>query len=227
MSAPVSVIIPTLNAADRLGPTLGAIAEALFEGLIREVILTDGGSNDAIAEVAEASGARLITSPAGRGSQLIAGAVAARGDWFLFLHADTVLQEGWIEAMRSHVSLGPGNAGYFRLRFNSAHPLARLFETWANLRSRMAGLPYGDQGLLIHRALYTRVGGYPAIPLMEDVALARRLSGKLRGLDAVALTSAERYEADGWLTRGWRNLTTLMLYLMGRPPEELAKRYAR
>lgn len=227
MNAPVSVIIPTLNAADRIGPTLGAIAEALFDGLIREVILADGGSTDAIADVAEASGARLVMAPMGRGTQLAAGADAAVGDWLLVLHADTVLQDGWIEAVQAHMRAGPDKAGYFRLKFDSTHPMARWIEGWANIRSRIFGLPYGDQGLLIHRSLYAKVGGYPAIPLMEDVALARRLRGKLRAMRAAALTSAEKYETEGWLSRGWHNLTTLILYMLGRAPEDLARRYAR
>lgn len=227
MSAPVSIIIPTLNAADQIGPTLGAIAQALFEGLIREVILADGGSTDAISEIAEASGARLVTAPPGRGSQLAAGAQAATGDWLLFLHADTVVQTGWVEAVRHHIALGPVKAGYFKLRFDSPHPMAGTTASWANLRSRLFALPYGDQGLLIHRALYARAGGYPPIPLMEDVVLARNLRGKLREMDAVALTSAAKYDAEGWLIRGGKNLLTLTRYLLGASPEDLARSYSR
>jgi glycosyltransferase involved in cell wall biosynthesis len=94
MSAPLSVVIPTLNAADRIGPCLGALGEGLMAGLIHELIIADGGSDDAVAELADALGARLVTAPRGRGQQLAAGAQAAHGDWFLFLHADTVLPPG-------------------------------------------------------------------------------------------------------------------------------------
>ncbi|MEO1493747.1 MAG: TIGR04283 family arsenosugar biosynthesis glycosyltransferase [Pseudomonadota bacterium] len=227
MSAPVSVIIPTLNAAAEIGPCLGALGAALLEGVIREVIFADGGSDDAIADVAEETGARLVTAPRGRGSQLAAGATAAKGEWYLFLHADTVLSEGWASAVAAHMARGRDRAGYFRLAFRSDAAMAELVAGWANLRARLLGLPYGDQGLLIHRALYAEVEGYPEIPLMEDVAIARRLRGRLRGIDAVASTSAARYERRGWIRQGTRNLTTLALYLGGTAPARLDERYRR
>ncbi|NIP74728.1 MAG: glycosyltransferase, partial [Xanthomonadales bacterium] len=95
--------IPTLEAADRIGPCLGALGEAVMEGVIHEVIVADGGSEDAIGEIAEAVGARLITAQAGRGMQLAAGAKVARGRWLLFLHADTVLAPGWGAAVLAHI----------------------------------------------------------------------------------------------------------------------------
>lgn len=225
MTAPVSVVIPTLDVADRLGPCLGALGDALFEGVIREVILADGGSADAIEGVAAATGARLVTAPLGRGQQLAAGAEAARGAWLLFLHSDTVLGSGWGTAVLAHIARHPDRAGWFRLAFDTDHRMARLVAGWANWRSRWIGLPYGDQGLLVPRALYQRVGGYPPIPLMEDVALARRLRGRLSPLSAVAVTSARRYEREGWFRRGARNVGTLARYLAGVPPERLIARY--
>jgi len=227
MRAPVSVVIPTLEAAERIGPCLQALAEAMTAGVIREVILADGGSGDGIAEVAEATGAVLVAAPQGRGPQLAAGARAAQGQWFLFLHADTVLGPEWAEAARAHMQAHPDRAGYFRLRFDRGGIAARLVAGWANLRSRLFALPYGDQGLLISRRLYDKARGYPEIPLMEDVALARRLGRRrLAPIGAEAVTSAGRYAADGWLARGSRNLTTLALYFAGVAPERLARRYA-
>lgn len=225
MTAPVSVVVPTLDVADRLGPCLGALGNALFDGVIHEVILADGGSTDAIAEIAEATGAKLISAPRGRGTQLAAGAQAASGTWLLFLHADTVLGPGWGQAALAHIAGRPDRAGWFRLAFDADHRAARLVSGWANWRSRWLGLPYGDQGLLVPRALYIKVGGYPPIPLMEDVAMARRLRGRLCPLGAVAVTSAERYEREGWLRRGARNLGTLVRYFLGVPPDRLAARY--
>jgi rSAM/selenodomain-associated transferase 2 len=232
MSAPVSVVIPTLEAADRIGPCLGALGEAVMEGVIHEVIVADGGSVDAIAEVAEAVGAKLVAAPRGRGPQLAAGARAARGDWLLFLHADTVLSPGWGAAVLAHIQARPGQAGYFTLQFdapgNRPSPMARIVAGWANLRSALFALPYGDQGLLVSRALYDMTGGYQSIPLMEDVALARRIGRRrLARLRVAAVTSAARYAADGWLWRGWRNLTTLALYFIGVDPERLARRYSQ
>jgi rSAM/selenodomain-associated transferase 2 len=227
MSAPVSVIIPTLNAADAIGPCLGAVAEALTSGILREVILTDGGSSDAIEDVAEAVGARLIRGAPGRGAQLARGAEAARGSWLLFVHADTVLGHGWVEAVQRHIAAAPDRAGWFRLRFDEETAPARAVASWANFRSSALGLPYGDQALLVPAGLYRKLGGHPEIPLMEDVALARRLRGLLRPLGAEAVTSAERYRREGWLNRGARNLSTLALWRMGVSPETLAKRYER
>lgn len=230
MSAPVSVVIPTLDDAARIGPCLGALTEGMVNGLIAELVLADGGSGDAIAGLAEAAGARLIEAPRGRGTQLAAGARAARSDWLLFLHADTVLAHGWSGAAARHIACGPGRAGWFRLAFDSRHPMARVTAAWANLRSR-AHLPFGDQGLLISRALYDEAGGYPEIPLMEDVALARRLGRALTPLDATAVTSAERYLRDGWLRHGARNLSRQALWMLGAPSlhraERLAGRYRR
>ncbi|MHA1529615.1 MAG: TIGR04283 family arsenosugar biosynthesis glycosyltransferase [Alphaproteobacteria bacterium] len=228
MTAPVSIVIPTLEAADRIGPCLGALSEGLMSGLIHELIIADGGSRDTVAELADAIGARLVTAPRGRGQQLAAGARAAHGDWFLFLHADTVLAPGWSEVVRSHIANGPQRAGYFALRFDTPATMGRLVAAWANLRSALFALPYGDQGLLVSRLLYRQAGGYRPIPLMEDVALVRRIGRRrLTRLGAAAVTRAERYAADGWLRRGWRNLTTLALYFLGAAPERLARRYAQ
>ncbi|MEM9063416.1 MAG: TIGR04283 family arsenosugar biosynthesis glycosyltransferase [Pseudomonadota bacterium] len=226
MSAPVTVVIPTLNVADRIGPCLGALGEAVFEGLLAEVIFADGGSSDEIDAVAGEVGARLVNSEKGRGTQLCAGAAAARSGWLLFLHADSVLDAGWHEAVRQHLATRPEHAGWFRLKFDSDAWQARAVERWANLRARIFGLPYGDQGLLIPRRLYDRVGGFPDIPLMEDVAIARKLGRRrLAALECSIATSAERYERDGWFRRGSRNLSTLALYLAGRSPESLVRRY--
>lgn len=228
MPAPVSIVIPTLNAAGRIGPCLGALVPAALDGLLREVILADGGSEDGIADIAAAAGATLLTARRGRGAQLAAGARRASGAWLLFLHADTVLQPGWIAAVRRHIARDPARAAHFDLAFDAGGAAAAATARWANLRSRLFALPYGDQGLLIPARLYGEIGGYPDIALMEDVALVRRLGRRrLARLDACAATSAERYLREGWLRRGRCNLTTLLLYLLGAPPEKLAARYER
>ena len=224
MRAPISVIIPTLDCAASLGPTLACAFDGMMAGLVGEVVLADGGSTDGIAEVARETGARLVSGPRGRGAQLAAGAEAATGDWFLFLHADTTLSPGWQDTLRSHITT-QGTAAHFRLRFDDPGAPARLVAGWANLRSRLFSLPYGDQGLLISRALYTSIGGYPAIPLMEDVAIARALRGQLTALPVTATTSAAKYHRDGWTRRGTRNLWLLTRYLLGADPEALARAY--
>lgn len=224
MRAPLSIVIPTLNATQGIGPCIGALVPGVVDGLVRELVISDGGSRDGIDAVAEAAGAALVTGPSGRGGQLRRGAEAARGEWLLFLHADTVLSADWVAAVRRHMEAAPETAGWFRLAFDDGGAAAGWTAGWANWRSRLLGLPYGDQGLLVRRDVYRAAGGHPDQPLMEDVALVRRL--KTREMAAAARTSAERYRRDGWLRRGWRNLSTLCLWYLGASPERLARRYA-
>lgn len=219
MRAPISVIIPTLNAADRLPGCLQSLMEGLEMELLREVIISDGGSDDATPQIADAWGAVLLSTPASRGRQLAHGCVAAKGEWLLVLHADTQLAPGWTGAVRQHMLRQ--QAGWFRLRFDQG---GRMVSRWANLRAQF-GLPYGDQGLLLPKDLYASVGGYPEIPLMEDVALARALRGHMQAIDAVAVTSSEKYRKQGWLRRGAHNLLLLLRYFGGADPEQLARAY--
>lgn len=214
----ISVIIPALNAAATLGPCLAALSEA------DEIIVVDGGSTD--STVAEASGARLLRSPPGRGLQLAAGAAAAKGGWLLFLHADTRLAPGWREAVERHIGRRPDSAACFRFRLDSADRRARLIEAAVALRVRLLALPYGDQGLLVPRRLYNEIGGYRPLPLMEDVDLVRRIGARrIARLDADAITSAERWRRDGWLRRSARNLICLGLYRCGMSAERVARLY--
>ena len=225
MSAPITVIIPTLNAAAHLPATTEALLPGLTDGLIAGLILSDGGSTDGIETLAKELGARLVTGPKGRGGQIKRGVEASRSPWLLILHADTQLSENWSKIAAVHIAKHPDKAGWFQLAFRARGIAPALVAKGANLRSKHLGLPYGDQGLLIPRDLLAQVGGFPDIPLMEDVALARRLKGRLRPLDAAARTSAERYESEGWVRRVARNLGTLARYGLGASPEVLKKRY--
>ena len=228
MRAAVSVVIPTLNAAAGLPGCLAALMEGVEAGVVRELIIADGGSDDATLTIADEVGARVVHARASRGGQLRQGAAAAQGEWLLFLHADSVLAPGWSAVVLAHVAAGDQAAGFFRLRFDTVDWRARLVAGWANLRSGWAGLPFGDQGLLIARDLYDRVGGFADIPLMEDVAMARALGrGRLTMLEATLRTSAGRYEREGWLRRGARNLGLQLRFFSGVSPERLAERYRR
>ncbi len=224
MRAPISIIIPTLNAAQALPACLHSLGEGLNAGLIRELIISDGGSEDATLKIAEAAGARVVTGAPSRGGQLRRGCAAAEGGWLLILHADSHLAPGWSSSVEA--ALVRHGAYHFRLAFDADGPMAAFVAGWANLRSRAFGLPYGDQGLLLDRATLDAAGGYPDIPLMEDVALVRRL-GRVRALAATAVTSAEKYQRQGWLRRGARNLLTLARYFAGTDPAALARSYRR
>lgn len=226
MRAPLSIVIPTLNAAESLAPCLQALMEGLQTGLIRDLVISDGGSSDQTPEIAEEAGAELVTGPASRGGQLRRGAAAAKGGWLLFLHADTQLAPGWSEAVRTHMEAHGDKAGWFALEFDRRGGAARWVAGWANLRAGALGLPFGDQGMLIPRTLYEAVGGYPEVPLMEDVAIARAIGrGRMRRLPSIARTSARKYVQEGWLRRGWRNLWLQLRFFAGASPEQLSRRY--
>ena len=217
----LSVVLPTLNAAATLPDTVAALGEDADE-----IVVCDGGGTDGTARLAESLGARVVTGPRGRGAQLAAGIGAARGTWLLLLHADTRLAPGWGAVARRHMAADPGRAGYFRFALASGDPRARRLERLVAWRCRVLALPYGDQGLLVSRDLLDMVGGIRPLPLMEDVDLVRRLGRhRLWPLDADAMTSAARWERDGWVRRSARNLACLSLYLGGVPPRLIARVY--
>lgn len=227
MRAPLSIIIPTLNAEAFLPGALSALIEGLEAGLVRELVVSDGGSQDASCDIARGAGAEVVVGAPGRGGQLARGAAIAGGRWLLFLHADSWPAPGWSRALAAHMQDHPDQAACLRLRFRASGAGAGLTAGWANFRTRVLGLPYGDQGLLISRALYDQVGGFADMALMEDVAMARALRGRLRLLAHEISTDASRYQAQGWIRRGARNWLTLARYMAGADPRELVRSYRR
>jgi rSAM/selenodomain-associated transferase 2 len=211
----LSVVIPTLNAVDTLAATLGSVTDA------DEVVVVDGGSSDGTRALATSLGAKVVQAPRGRGAQLAHGVEVAMGDWLLLLHGDTRLAPGW-----SRVTPSTGRAGYYRFTLDSDDPRARRLERLVAWRCRLFALPYGDQGLLMHRDLLQQVGGIKPLPLMEDVDLVRRLGRRrLLPLDVAAVTSAEKWERQGWYRRSLRNFGCLTLYFVGVPPRTIARLY--
>ncbi|MEE9329789.1 MAG: TIGR04283 family arsenosugar biosynthesis glycosyltransferase [Parvularculaceae bacterium] len=228
----VSIIIPTLNAARDLPACLSALMPGVLSGLVREVVISDGGSDDPVADIADASGARFICTAPGRGAQLAAGADVAKGDWLLFLHADTGLAPDWPKNVSTFIAATgtARRAGYFQLGFDSPKKAARRVARGANLRAKIFKLPYGDQGLLIRKHHYASLGGYQPLPLFEDVDLVRRLvktdgRASLVALQSKAITSPDRYERDGYTKRVLKNFTYITRYFLGIAPEKIAAKY--
>ena len=214
----LSIVIPTLNAARTLPQTLAALGPG------HEVIIADSGSTDGTQGLA--AGAVLLHGPRGRGAQIAAGVAAAGADWVLILHADTRLGDGWGQAAQSHIRAAPGRAGYFRFRLDSVDARARRLEQAVAWRCRTLALPYGDQGLLVSKALLAECGGIRPLPLMEDVDLVSRLGRRrLAPLPIDATTSAARWERDGWARRSLTNVSLLALWYLGMPPDRIARLY--
>ena len=214
-----------------LQPTLTALVPGVVNGAVREVIIVDGGSTDRTLDIAEAAGTEIVRSERGRGNQLQAGAENARSDWLLFLHADTVLEVGWedeVAAFIERVDTGqrPETAAAFRFVLDDLGFLPRLIETGVAWRCTLLRMPYGDQGLLLPRRLYNKVGGFKTMPLLEDVDINRRL-GRRRMviLRSGAVTSAIRYKRDGYFRRVLRNWTCLAMYYCRVPLRHIERMY--
>ena len=195
-----------------------------------EIVVVDGGSDDTTNAVANAYGVRVLQAQRGRGQQLARGAEEARGDWLLFLHADTVLEPGWGEALEAFAA-APENverAGVFRFALDDPSSSARRLERIVAWRSRVMALPYGDQGLFLSRSFYRVLGGFRPLPLFEDVDIIRRIGPQgFAMLNVRAVTSAVRYSGSGYLIRSARNLSCLGLYFLGVPPRTIVRFYGQ
>jgi rSAM/selenodomain-associated transferase 2 len=219
----LSVIIPTLNEADHVAR---AIASAWSCGAM-EVIVADGASCDDTTIIAERQAARVVRAPRGRALQQNAGAREAHGDLLLFLHADNRLDEACGPQIARAAAGRDFVAAAFRQRIDAQGWMYRLLE-WGNAaRARHLEQPYGDQGLLIRRDAFERLGGFPEVALMEDVLLVRKVRkiGKVLLLRGPLHVSGRRWQRHGVIRQTLRNWTLLAALSLGASPDALARFY--
>jgi rSAM/selenodomain-associated transferase 2 len=219
----LSVIVPALNEADVLAATLERVRGA--EGI--EIIVVDGGSRDSTSELAALAGATVLQVAGGRAAQQNAGAAAANGRYLLFLHADTVLPDGYADMIRMALDTPSTVAGAFRFRTDDSRTLVRLVEWGTNIRSAILQLPYGDQGLFMAKRVFLELGGFAALPIMEDFDFVRRLRrrGNIVTLPEAVITSARRWQQLGVLRTTLRNQVMIAGFFAGVSPERLAHLY--
>ena len=222
---PLSIILPVLNKAAGIAETLAALQPLRARGC--EVIVADGGSTDGSPELARPLADRVVASPRGRARQQNAGAAEATGDVLLFLHADTRLPADADRLVVDGLRASGRGWGRFGVRLTGRHPMLRVIERMIGARSRLSGIATGDQAIFVRREWFARAGGFPDIPLMEDVALSKALKrlGPPLCLRETVLTSSRRWEARGiWRTMAlmWR---LRLEFWLGADPERLAERY--
>lgn len=225
MTVSLSVIIPALNEEKHLPDTLAVVCAAD----ISEVIVVDGGSNDQTVMLARTAGCTVLTCPPGRARQLNHGAAAASGELLLFVHADTLLPRNFPSRVRQTMAQPDVALGAFSLAIDSVRPGLTLIARVANIRSRFCNLPYGDQALFTSRTLFTAIGGFPAMEIMEDFVFVRRMQqlGRVVLLPEKVITSARRWQNIGPIRTTLINQLIVCGYSLGVPPAKLARWYQR
>ena len=220
----ISVVIPVFNEEKAIGAALGA----LLPLAPHESIVVDGGSDDRTAEICASFGVRVLASDRGRGRQMNAGAARATGDVLLFLHADTRLPHSAFRDIAAALENPQYVGGRFDLELDGKHWMLPVIGALINCRSRATGVGTGDQAMFVRRETFMRLGGYPEIALMEDIALCRSLKrqGQLASLRSRVVTSARRWEREGV----WRTICKMWLlklcYFAGVAPARLKPFYA-
>lgn len=220
----LSIIVPALDEAAGMEACLAPLQALRARGV--EVIVVDGGSGDATRELAAPLADRVIESPRGRARQMNAGAQAARGDVLLFLHADTLLVADADALVAAAIERG-ARWGRFDVAIAGSNPLLRVVACSMNLRSRFSGIATGDQAMFVKRDALREAGGFPDIPLMEDVALSRALKriGPPACLRQRVVTSGRRWERRGPLRTILLMWRLRLAYAAGADPRTLAHRY--
>jgi glycosyltransferase involved in cell wall biosynthesis len=217
----ISVVIPVVNAERLLARCFDSLVPAAVRGVVREVIVADGGSADATLAIADAAGAHIVQAGRSRGARMAAGAEKARSDWILFLHPETALEPGWdseVEAFLRRALPERPRAAAFRFALEDFGAPARRAEAKAAFRSRVLGLPYGEQALLVPRRLYRKVGGYRDLDRLEDADIVRRI-GRRRLVLLRSRAVMREPPPRGWL----KAMTLPLLHLLRVPSSVMAK----
>lgn len=221
----ISVVIPVYNEMAGINETLHLIRERAHHPV--EIVVADGGPDHGTLAVIDDPTVVAVKSPPGRGTQMNAGAAAAGGDILLFLHADTVLPDKWVDSVCGALA-GRAVAGAFSLSIDSPNPWLGLVAFFANWRSRLERIPYGDQAQFMVADVFRELGGYGDMPIMEDVELFRRIRGRglpIALLHARVVTSPRRWENEGILRRTLINWWLRIRYGFGAAPDSLAHHY--
>jgi rSAM/selenodomain-associated transferase 2 len=218
----ISVIVPIKNESPEVSEHFRRFARQGES----ELVVADGGGDPATSRAFEAIGARLVQADEPRGARLARAAREARGEILFFLHADSVPPEDALGAIRKTLVNG-ATAGAFSLAYQGIDSRLRWIAWWANLRSRLLGLPFGDQGLFCRRDAYQRAGGFRSLPICDDVDLVRRLkrTGRLVIRPEKTRTSPRRYRERGALHQVLRNWRVLAGYFAGVSPDRLERWY--
>jgi len=221
----ISIIIPTINEANNLPLLLSDLSIIQKEG---EIIIVDCGSEDKTIDIANIYGAKVfISKERNRGLQLDIGAKNSKGDWLIFLHADTRLNHDWFRKINSYLEGNKNSIYYFEFKINHKKIIYRVLEILVNFRSKFFKQPYGDQGLIIHRTTYFKNNGFRKIPLMEDVDFLRRLIKKkdLKQLNLPIFTSSRKWESTNIFFQAFKNWNLRRRWLKGEPIKSIYSDY--
>ena len=220
-----SIIIPSLNEANNLPLLLSDLANIQKKG---EILIVDCGSDDRTIDISKIYGAKVYKSKErNRGLQLDIGAKNAKGEWLIFLHADTRLTHNWLTKIKSVLRGDKNYIYYFKFKINDKKIIYRVLETLVNFRSQFFKQPYGDQGLIIHRSIYLKNNGFSKIPLMEDVDFLRRLKNKkdLKQLNLPIFTSSRKWEKTNIFLQAYKNWNFRRRWLKGESTKSIYSDY--
>ncbi|MFB2972592.1 TIGR04283 family arsenosugar biosynthesis glycosyltransferase [Aerosakkonema sp. BLCC-F183] len=225
----ISIIMPVLNEAQNITKSVLLAQNATNV----EVIVVDGGSQDETVAIAKSLGVKVLSSPPGRALQMNSGAAVASGNILLFLHADTILPEGFDSIIRQTLEakkqIQNPIAGAFELKIDAQIRGIRLVEKMVNVRSHIFSLPYGDQAIFIKADVFRDIGGFPELPIMEDFVFIRNLNkvGKIAIVPVPVITSGRRWQKLGVLKTTSINQIIIIGYFLGISPQKLARFYRR